>query len=67
MHILMLIGIGLVVLAAFILLARSLNRAGRAVDGPMAPSAFRWPASRSPCGGQKHSALEILTSKCAAR
>src|SRR5436190_206520 len=36
MHILMLIGIGLVVLAAFILVARSLNRAGRAVDGALA-------------------------------
>jgi hypothetical protein len=35
MHILMLIGIGLVVLAAFILVARSLNRAGRAVDGAL--------------------------------
>jgi hypothetical protein len=40
MHILMLIGIGLVVLAAFILVARSLNR-GRAVDGAL-PFIWVW-------------------------
>ena len=41
MHILTLIGIGLVVLAAFILVARSLNRAGRAVDGAL-PFIWVW-------------------------
>ena len=41
MHILMLIGIGFVVLAAFILVARLLNRSGRAVDGAL-PFIWVW-------------------------